>query len=60
MAYLQPFAIHAGRRMAEADLNAEAERYRDLITGLRDGRIAPLQSLADGYTLPPTFKAGGH
>ena len=34
MAYLDPFVIHAGRRMAEADLSAAAESYRDLIVGL--------------------------
>jgi len=55
MGYLKPFVIHAGRRMSREDLGAEAERYRDLIAGLRDGRIDPLASLADGYVLPPAF-----
>jgi glutathione-regulated potassium-efflux system ancillary protein KefG len=55
MAYLKPFVIHAGRRMTAETLSAEAERYRDLIVGLRDNRIDPHSILADGYTLPPAF-----
>ena len=55
MAYMKPFVIHAGRRMTHENLVAEAERYRDLIVGLRDGRIDPLAALADAYVLPPAF-----
>lgn len=55
MAYLRPFVIHAGRRMTSEDLSAAAESYRDLIVGLRDGRIDPLAMLADGFTLPTAF-----
>ena len=55
MAWLAPFVIHAGRRMAEKDLSAATEAYRDLIVGLRDGRIDPLSRLAPGYSLPPAF-----
>lgn len=57
MAYLQPFVIHAGRRIAPEDLRARAETYRDLIVGLRDGRIEPLAMLASGYALPAGFIA---
>jgi glutathione-regulated potassium-efflux system ancillary protein KefG len=57
MAYLEPFIIHAGRRLSESDLIAEAEAYRDLIVGLRDGKIEPLSRLIAGYTLPPAFQA---
>lgn len=55
MAYLAPFAIHAGRRLTAEALSAETERYRDLITGLRDGRLEPLAMLAPGYRLPVAF-----
>jgi glutathione-regulated potassium-efflux system ancillary protein KefG len=55
MAWLTPFVIHSGRRMAGPDLSAAAEAYRDLIVGLRDGRIDPLSRLAPGYRLPPAF-----
>ena len=57
MAYLAPFVIHSGRRMAQAELSAAAESYRDLIVGLRDGTIDPLSRLAPGFTLPPAFAA---
>lgn len=55
MAYLAPFVIHAGRRMAAAELSTAAESYRDLIVGLRDGTIDPMSRLAPGFTLPPGF-----
>ncbi|HRX37632.1 MAG TPA: NAD(P)H-dependent oxidoreductase [Aestuariivirga sp.] len=58
MAYLRPFVIHAGRRMEPRALTAEAERYRDLIVGLRDGRIDPMSMLASRFTLPPAFHQG--
>jgi len=55
MAYLAPFVIHAGRRMPAPELTAAAESYRDLIVGLRDGKIDPLSRLAPGFALPPAF-----
>ena len=55
MAYLAPFVIHGGRRMTAEELSGAAESYRDLIVGLRDGRIDPLSMLAPGYHLPPHF-----
>ncbi|MFM8748225.1 MAG: NAD(P)H-dependent oxidoreductase [Aestuariivirga sp.] len=55
MAYLDPFVIHAGRRLPPAELSTAAESYRDLIIGLRDGTIDPLSRLAPGFTLPPAF-----
>lgn len=55
MAYLTPFVIHAGRRMAAGELSSAAETYRDLIVGLRDGTIDPLARLAPGFALPPAF-----
>jgi glutathione-regulated potassium-efflux system ancillary protein KefG len=55
MAYLDPFVIHAGRRLPPAELSTAAESYRDLIVGLRDGTIDPLSRLAPGFTLPPAF-----
>lgn len=57
MAYLAPFVIHSGRRLPAPELSAAAEAYRDLIVGLRDGRIDPLTRLAPGFTLPPAFHA---
>jgi glutathione-regulated potassium-efflux system ancillary protein KefG len=59
MAYLTPFVIYAGRRMASGNLSTSAEGYRDLIVGLRDGLIDPLGRLAPGFALPPAFKTGG-
>ena len=58
MAYLRPFVIHAGRRQAPEALAAEAERYRDLIVGLRDRRIDPMTLLASRFVLPPHFGEG--
>lgn len=55
MAYLEPFTIFLGRRIPAADLNLRVEKYRDLIVGLRDGKLAPLESIALNYTLPANF-----
>lgn len=55
MAYLAPFIINAGRRIAPEDLTARAEAYRDLIVGLRDDRIDPLKHLSTGFTPPANF-----
>ena len=57
MAWLEPFILYAGRKQSEADIFAEAERYRDLLTALRDDRTNPLKLVAEGYTLPRGFKA---
>ena len=57
MAWLEPFVCYAGRKRSETDIFADAERYRDIITGLRDGRSNPLKLLAENYTLPHGFKA---
>lgn len=57
MAYLEPFVVHAGRRLAPEALNAAGESYRSLIVGLRDGAIDPMQALATGFALPSTFTA---
>ena len=56
MGWLEPFVVHAGRKLDEAVLTERAERYRDLLIGLRDGRLDPQLHLADGYTLPPSFR----
>ena len=55
MAYLAPFVIHAGRRLAPQELSTAMEAYRDLIVGLRDETIDPLARLAPGFRLPPAF-----
>jgi glutathione-regulated potassium-efflux system ancillary protein KefG len=57
MAYLEPFAIFSGRQMDEGQLSGHAEKYRDLITGLRDGRVSPVKRLAEGHDLSPAFIA---
>jgi len=56
MGWLEPFVVHAGRKLDAAALSNRAERYRDLLVGLRDGRLDPQNHLADGYTLPPSFR----
>jgi glutathione-regulated potassium-efflux system ancillary protein KefG len=56
MGWLEPFVVHAGRKLDDAVLTERAERYRDLLIGLRDGRLDPQLHLADGYTLPPSFR----
>ena len=55
MAYLEPFAIFVGRRLPKADLNQQVEKYRDLVIGLRDGKIAPVKNIALNCTLPANF-----
>jgi glutathione-regulated potassium-efflux system ancillary protein KefG len=57
MAYLEPFAVYSGRHMDESQLSGHAEKYRDLITGLRDGRVNPMKRLAEGHQLSPAFTA---
>jgi len=56
MGWLEPFVVHAGRKLADAALAERAARYRDLLIGLRDGRLDPHHHLAEGYTLPPSFR----
>jgi glutathione-regulated potassium-efflux system ancillary protein KefG len=56
MGWLKPFVIHAGRKLDAAALSRRAEQYRDLIAGLRDGRLDPMKHLAEGYRLPASFK----
>lgn len=57
MAWLEPFAIFAGRRAPPEQLTARAEAYRDVIVALRDRRLDPLSMLAEGFDLPPAFAA---
>lgn len=57
MAWLEPFVIFVGRRIPPADLSQQAEKYRDLVVGLRDGTIAPLKRLAKNFHLPASFAA---
>jgi glutathione-regulated potassium-efflux system ancillary protein KefG len=57
MAYLAPFVIHTGRHMSEAELSGEAEKYRELLADMRDGRADPLKRLAKGFDLPKAFGA---
>jgi glutathione-regulated potassium-efflux system ancillary protein KefG len=57
MAWLEPFAVFAGRRAAPEQLNARAEAYRDIVVGLRDRRLDPMAMLAEGFDLPPAFAA---
>jgi glutathione-regulated potassium-efflux system ancillary protein KefG len=56
MGWLEPFVIHSGRRLEPAALSGRAERYRDLLVGLRDGRLDPNRHLAEGYSLPAGFR----
>jgi glutathione-regulated potassium-efflux system ancillary protein KefG len=58
MGWLEPFVIHAGRKLDAATLSKKAENYRDLLVGLRDDRLDPLKHLAEGYRLPRTFRDG--
>jgi glutathione-regulated potassium-efflux system ancillary protein KefG len=55
MGWLEPFVIFGGRRLSEVELTRHCEAYRDLIIGLRDGRLDPLKHLAKGYELPSSF-----
>lgn len=57
MGWLEPFVIHAGRRLDPAALSSRTERYRELLVGLRDERLDPLNHLAEGYPLPRHFRA---
>jgi hypothetical protein len=56
MGWLEPFVVHAGRKLEPAALSSRAERYRELLVGLRDGRVDPQDRLAEGYTVPPSFR----
>lgn len=56
MAWLEPFIVYEGRRLSPANLSARTEAYRDLIVGLRDGRLDPMSLVAAGYPLPTAFE----
>ncbi len=55
MAWLEPFAVFIGRRIPRMQLAQHVEKYRDLVIGLRDGSINPMQKLARNYLLPANF-----
>jgi glutathione-regulated potassium-efflux system ancillary protein KefG len=55
MAYLEPFAVFAGRWLTSEDLALRCSDYQGLIEGLRDGHIDPMTRLAKGYSLPLAF-----
>ena len=55
MAWLEPFAVFIGRRIPPPELSQQVEKYRDLVVGLRDGKIDPMQQLARNYALPANF-----
>jgi glutathione-regulated potassium-efflux system ancillary protein KefG len=55
MGWLEPFVIHAGRKLDADALTRKAEAYRELLVGLRDDRLDPVKHLAEGYTLPRGF-----
>ena len=54
-AYLKPFIIFTGRQMSAAELAGNAERYRDVLVDLRDGRLDPFTQLATNFNLPKAF-----
>jgi len=56
MGWLEPFVVHAGRKLEPAELGGRAQRYRDFLVGLRDGRFEPQNHLAEGYALQPSFR----
>ncbi len=56
MAYLEPFAVFAGRWLTNEDLALRASDYQGLIEGFRDDRIDPMARLAKGYALPLAFE----
>jgi glutathione-regulated potassium-efflux system ancillary protein KefG len=58
MAYLKPFIIYEGRRISDDELEGHVTRYRDMLTGLAMDQLKPLKHLAEGFTLPASFKAG--
>jgi glutathione-regulated potassium-efflux system ancillary protein KefG len=59
MAWLEPFVIHEGRRLPPERLTKRAEDWRDLLVGLRDGRIDPMKHLAKGFEFPASFARRG-
>lgn len=56
MAYLKPFVVYEGRRLAGDILSGRAEAYRNLLDDLVHQRIDPKKHLAKGYTLPEGYK----
>lgn len=59
MGWLEPFVIHAGRKLTPKALSSRTERYRELLVGLRDDRLDPRKHLAEGYPLPASFRRAG-
>lgn len=57
MAWLEPFALFVGRRIPHSDLSRQAEKYHDLVVGLRDGTLDPLKQIAKNFKLPTSFVA---
>ena len=55
MGWLEPQVIYSGRQMEAGQLSGHAEKYRDIITGLRDGRVNPLKHIAPGHELAERF-----
>ena len=60
MGWLEPFVIHAGRKLDVATLTRKAESYRELLMGLRDRRLDPLKHLAEGYALAGVMHGFGY
>ena len=56
MGWLEPFVIHEGRKLTPERLTKRAEDWRDLLVGLRDGRMDPLKHLARDYEIPASFQ----
>jgi glutathione-regulated potassium-efflux system ancillary protein KefG len=55
MAYLEPFAVFAGRWLTPEDLALKISDYQGLVEGLRDNHIDPMSRLAKNYSLPLAF-----
>ncbi len=55
MGWLEPFVVHAGRRMPPGDLATHADAYRGLISALASGSADPRALIARNYALPDTF-----
>ncbi len=60
MAYMKPFIVYEGRRLAGDGLVDKVRQYADLLDDLVNGRIDPRKQLADGYKPPESFSQGRH
>jgi glutathione-regulated potassium-efflux system ancillary protein KefG len=49
MQYLPPFVVHGTHLLEESAIRREAERYRQVLTGLRDGFFDPEELLSLNY-----------